>query len=1026
MRFAGFLERHKRAILFLMAALALAGVVGAASLPIGLFPSASFPRVRVNIDAGARPAQQMVLTVTKPAEQALRAIPGVVSVRSTTSRGSAQIHIDFNWGQDMGRATGQVASAIAQMLPKFPRGTTYVVRRMDPTVFPIIAYAMTSDRISQTRLRDIAQYRIVPLLTRIPGVAKVGVQGGAVPEVHILVRPRRLAAMHVTLADIEQAVSRTNVVAAVGHVADLDRLYLVVQDNTLRTIDAVRRIVVRAGPDGVVRLGDIATVRMGTVPAYSRVAENGKPAVTLQVFQQPKGNAVAVAKAVRHALAAEQKKLPSGISIVKWYDQSQLVTAAAGSVRDAILIGILLAALVLIGFLRNWRVTLVALLVVPASIASAVLLLSMLGMSFNIMTLGGLAASVGLVIDDAIVMIEHLARRSGHGDAEGGASAKGSVLAAAGEFLPPLTGSSLATLIIFVPLAFLTGVSGAFFKALSITMAATLISSWLLSAIAVPVLAHTLIDFSKFRDPQADRARSGRESWLTRMHAQLLPRLIARPGLIAIGIVPLIVAGFLAWRAVPTGFLPHLDEGGFVLNYQTAPGTSLAETVREVAQVEAILRANPAVKTFSRRTGAGIGGDLNEPYQGDIFVRLKPLGTRAPIRTVMDRVRTEVQTKVPGIEFDESQMMIDLLGDLTGVPQPIEIKLHGDPAQLIPTARRVAAAIGKIRGVVSVNDGIVLAGDAIEIHVDDARAAMFGLDPASVRQTLESAIAGSVVTSLPERNHLTGVRVSLPESSKRQIGDLARIPIATPTGTLVPLGDIASLKILTGQPEIDRDNLQRIVAVTGRISGRGLGGTIADVRKVLARPGMLPPGMNYTLGGLYRQQQIAFTGLVKVFAAAVIAEFILLLFLYRSFAIAGAILFTTLLASLAVFIGLFITGVELNITALMGMTMIVGLGTEMAIFYVSEYQALAEGGDRKGALIAASRNRLRPIAMSTLAAILTLLPLAFAIGEGSGMQQPLAIAIISGFIVQFPLVLFALPVLLKFATRGNAGHPNAP
>ncbi|HEX7390503.1 MAG TPA: efflux RND transporter permease subunit, partial [Acidiphilium sp.] len=868
MRFAGFLERNKRAILFLMAALALAGVVGATSLPIGLFPSASFPRIRVNIDAGARPAHQMVLTVTKPAEQALRALPGVTSVRSATSRGSAQIYINFKWGQDMGRATEQVATEIARMLPDFPHGTTYVVRRMDPTVFPIIAYAMTSNKISKTRLRDIAQYRIVPLLTRIPGVAKVGVQGGAVPEVHVLVEPRRLATMHVTLADIEQAISRTNVVAAVGHITDLDRLYLVVQDNTLKTVDAVRRIVVHAGPDGVIRLGDVATVRMGIVPVYYRVAEDGKPAVTLQIFQQPGSNAVAVAKAVRHALAVEQKALPAGVSVVKWYDQSQLVTAAAGSVRDAIIIGIVLAGLVLVGFLRSWRVTLVALLVVPASIASAVLLLAMLGMSFNIMTLGGLAASVGLVIDDAIVMIEHIARRSGHGNAEDGSGSKRAVLAAAGEFLPPLTGSSLATLIIFVPLAFLTGVSGAFFKALSITMAATLISSWLLAAFAVPVLARTLIDFSKFRDPQAERTRSGREGWMARQHARLLPRLIARPGLIAIGIVPLIVIGFLAWRAVPTGFLPHLDEGGFVLNYQTAPGTSLAETVREVAQVEAILHADPAVKTFSRRAGAGIGGDLNEPYQGDIFVQLKPLGQRQLIWPVMDRIRTQIEARVPGIDFEESQMMIDLLGDLTGVPQPIEVKLHGDPAKLIPTAKRVAAAIGKINGVVSVNDGVVLAGDAIRVHVDDARAAMLGLDPASVRQTLESAIAGSVVTALPGQNRLTDVRVTLPKTSKRQIGDLANIPIATPSGALVPLGDVASIKILTGQPEIDRDNLQRMVAVTGRISGRGLGSTIADVRKVLARPGMLPPGMNYTLGGLYRQQQIAFAGLAKVFAAA--------------------------------------------------------------------------------------------------------------------------------------------------------------
>lgn len=1006
MDFARFLGRYPKAILFLMASLALAGTIAALSLPVGLFPATAFPRVRININAGVRPAHQMVLQVTKPAEQALRAIPGVVSVRSTTSRGSDQIYVNFAWGKNMAQATLQVDAAVAQMLPGFPAGTSYVVRRMDPTVFPIIAYAMTSHSISDTRLRAIARDDIVPILTRIHGVAKIDVQGGRTPEVHVLVQPHRLAAMNVTIAQVEQAVARANVLAAVGRMADHDRLYLLIQDNTLHALSDVRHIVVRAGTDGVVRLDQVARVEMSTVPIYSRVAENGVPAVTLAVFQQPNGNAVAVDAGVRRALASYKKQLPAGVSLVKWYDQSELVTAAAGSVRDAIVVGVVLAGLVLIGFLRSWRVTLVALLVLPASMASAILLLFLLGMSFNIMTLGGLAAAVGLVIDDAIVMIEHVARRAG---GKGGHAAKGATLDAAAEFLAPLTGSSLATLIVFVPLAFLSGVTGAFFKALSITMAATLVASWLLSAFAVPVLARLLINFDKWQDPAHS---GGRASRMTRLHGWLLSKLMARPALLAIGVVPLLLAGVLAFRAVPTGFIPHLDEGGFVLNYQTKPGTSLAESVREVKEIGAILSADPAVRAYSRRTGAGLGGDLNETYQGDIFVSLKPLSKRELIWPVMARIRREIEARVPGVNFDESQLMGDLLGDLTGVPQPIEIKLAGNPAKLDATARRVAGAIGKINGVVSVQNGVVPAGDSINIKVDSARAAMLGLDPAAVRQTLQSALAGKVVSSLPGQYRFTGIRITLAKSAKSVVGDLADIPIATPSGALVRLGTIASFHVVSGLPEIDRDNLQRIVAVTGRITGRGISGVIGDVRKVLAKPGMLPSGMSYTLGGLYKQQHKAFIGLAKVFVAAVIAEFILLLFLYRSFLTACAVLTVSLLSSLAVFIGLFISGVQLNITALMGMTMIVGLATEMAIFYVSEYQALAEHNDPRESLIIASRNRLRPIAMTTLAAILTLLPLALDIGQGSGMQQPLAIAVISGFAVAFPLVLLVLPVLL--------------
>ena len=1008
--FAAFLARQQKAILFLMASLALAGAVGALSLPVGLFPRTSFPRVRINISAGARPAHQMMLQVTKPVERALRAIPGVRSVRSTTSRGSMQAFIDFAWGTKMGQATLQVDARLSQLLPDLPKGTRYEVRRMDPTVFPIIAYALTSHSVSDAKLWSIARYQIVPMLDRIDGVKKVGVNGGAIPEVHVIVDPAKLASMHVTLAKVERAIAKSNVLASVGRLEDHDSLYLVVQQNTLHAVSQVKKIVVASGQDGVVRLDQVAHVEMGRVPKYYRVAEDSHPAVTIQVFQQPSGNAVQVNAAVRKALSAYQKHLPAGVHLVKWYDQSTLVTASAGSVRDAIFIGVVLAGLVLIGFLRSWRVTLIALLVVPASMATSVLILTLMGMSFNIMTLGGLAAAVGLVIDDSIVMIEHVARRAGHA---GGISARGAVMAAAQEFLSPLTGSSTATLIVFAPLAFLSGVTGAFFKALSITMASTLLASWLFSAFAVPVLARGLIDFTKWQDPAIVQRRRGRAGPLARLHGAVLDRVVARPLWLLIALVPFLVVGAYAYTAVPTGFMPRMDEGGFVINYQLKPGTSLTEGVREMKQVGAILKADPAVKTFSRRLGAGLGGDLNEPYQGDMFVQLKPLSQRKPIWTVMDRIRQRIKSQVPGVDFEESQLMSDLLGDLISVPEPIEIKLSGDPEKLDATAKRIAKAIGKIKGVVGVQNGVVIAGNSIELHVDPAKAAMYGLDPLRIKQTVRSALHGKVVTSLPGRQRFIGVRLELPRSSFAQIGDLLHMPIATPSGALVPLGTFASLKVVSGRPEIDRENLQRIVAVTGRITGRGISSVIGDVRKVLAKPGLLPDGMSYRLGGLYKQQQKSFIGLAKVFIAAVIAEFILLLFLYRSFLTAGAVVATALLSSLAVFIGLDLSGVTLNITALMGMTMIVGLSTEMAIFYVSEYQSLAESNDPQEALVAASRNRLRPIAMTTLAAILTLLPLALGIGEGSGMQQPLAIAVISGFVVAFPLVLFALPVLLR-------------
>lgn len=1006
MSFSAWADTHRRSILTLAAALALAGIAAAVSLPIGLYPDASFPRIRINIDAGSQPATQMVLQTTQPVEQEVRAVPGVVDIVSTTSRGSAQLTVDFAWGTDMTAATLGVNAAMAQSLTTLPHGTNYTVLRMTPNVFPFMAYALTSPSISQTQLQTLATYQMVPLLSAIPGIARVQVQGGDTGEIEVDADPRRLAAYHLTLDDLTSALAAANTLQSAGRIEDHDQLYLLMAANALHGLDDVKQTVLRAGPGGVVRLQDVADVHEGVVPQFLGVDADGKRAVTLLLYQQPGTDMVAIARQVNAALAGFAPQIPPGVTLSKWYDQSALVLAAAGSVRDAILIGIVLAALVLLVFLRSWRITLLAITIVPASLAAAILVLSLLGMSFNIMTLGGLAASVGLVIDDVIVMIEHIARRSAGGEKQEG---RLWVLHAGAEFFRPLTGSSAATLIVFAPLGFLTGVTGAFFKALSLTMASTLIASWALTALAVPLLAGSLIDFQRWQDPGTKR-----DDALSRLHAKCLTTLFRRPFLLGIAATLLIVLGVFSYSNVQTGFMPNLDEGGFVLDYLTAPGTSLTETERETAQIETILRNDPAVASFSLRAGAGFGGDLAESNKGDFVIRLKPLAQRPGIDIVMGRISTAITAHVPGVAIDPHQLMGDEIGDLTGVPQPIEIKLAAsDPSALGPAASRVAAAIGKIQGVDSIDDGIIPAGDAINITVDPVRAAALGLDPARIAAMVQTEMDGSVATQFSGTQQLIGVRVRLTGAAQLNSNDLAQLPIATPSGALVPLGSLASFTTISGQPEITRENLQQIVDVTARLTGRGLGAGIADVKTALAKPGILGPGVTYTLGGLYQQQQIAFAGLARVFLAALLAEFILLLLLYERFTWVLVIMATSLLSTSAVFTGLYLTGLELNITALMGMVMIVGIATEMAIFYTSEFQHLATHMAPRDALLTASANRLRPIAMTTLAAILTLLPLALDLGQGAGMQQPLAVAIIAGLLVQFPLVLLALPVLFS-------------
>lgn len=1020
MNFVEWIEHHRRSLVFVALALAAAGVYAAITLPVGLFPVVAFPRIRVEVGSGSTPARKMLVEVTEPLEKVARAVPGAVSVTSTTSRGTAQIFVNFPWGADMKQALLGVDAAFAQALPDLPSGTRYEAIRMSPNaIMPFVSYALISKTMSPASLRRMAKYQITPLLTGIAGVRRVGVLGGETPEVEVRVDPRKLAAFGLTPADVANTIASTNTINAVGRLEDDDLLYLVVNDNSLSNISSVQKIDVRGAKGGVIPLSEIATVTMGSVPNWLLVDNNGRPAVTFDVYQQDNADSLTLEKEVSARLAEFMKRQPNSIELHKWYDQTQLVRSSIGAVEEAIAIGLVFAGIVILGFLRNWRVTLVAMIVVPLSVAITVLLMSVLGMTFNIMTLGGIAAAIGLLIDDVIVMVEHIARRAGVPGVE---MPHVTVLLAAREFFTPLIGSSLATIIIFLPLAFLSGVTGAFFKFLAITMASALVISYLLTAFTVPLLARGIVDFERWEDPQ-----HGGESRMRRIHGRILDFLFARPWIVGLAVVFVAAAGYFAYHRVGTGFLPKMDEGGFVLDYRTAPGTSLAETNRELQQVEAILKKNPYVKTFSRRTGAGLGGDLVESYQGDFFVRLVPPSKRPPISAVMDRLSSKITTDVPGISFDTHQLLGDMIGDMVGRRQPIVVELNAnDPSVLPAIARKVADGIAHVPGVepASVDDGVVPAGDALDIKVNRSAATMAGITSSEVEAQLSQYLHGKVVTSYLGPLQPVGVRMWLSPSEnhlyREQIKDLL---LRTPDGHTLPLSAVAAVKFVSGQPEITRDNLAQMVAVTAQISGgHDLGSTIAAVRKLLDRPGYLPSGISYNLGGAYKQQQMAAHGMIRVFAAAAIGEIVLLLFLYERFAVPIIIVVSSILSTSAVFVGLLLTGIELNITAMMGMIMIIGIATEMAIFLVSEYQALETEMPPRAALREAALNRLRPIAMSTLAMILALLPLGAAIsGSGDQMLQPLAIAIIAGISVQLPLVLFAMPVVIGLTVRRSHG-----
>ncbi len=615
-----FLRHQERALLLGFALLAAAGAYVSLRLPVGLFPQIDFPRLVVSVESGDQPANAMEISVTRPVELAVHTARHLVGVRSTTSRGSAELSINFEWGSDMQAALLQTQAALAELLPQLPPGTRFEVRRMDPTVFPVLAYSLTGppgETTSAVALRDLADYTLAPLLSAIPGVARVGVQGGAIAECRVDVDPGRLRGYGLGFDTLAQALAVGNVLQAIGRIEDRSTLYLALTDSRAGSCEQLAGIVVRGSGSGMLHLREVAQIAPGVQPQWQRVTADGRDAVLLQVYQQPGANALGLAKAAGERISAFIPRLPPGVRLATWYDQTELVGAAAGSVRDAIVIGTLLAGLVLLAFLRSLHLTLVAALIVPAVLLATCLLLYLFGQTLNIMSLGGMAAAVGLIVDDVIVMLEHLVRRAR-------AAPNANRLAAAAEFTRPLLGSSAATLVVFAPLALLSGVSGGFFKALALTMASALAVSFLAAWLVVPLLTARLLR-------NADLVRDDAGPLMTRIqngYRNLLAHLLRRPMLVLIGLVPLLLLGGLGYRQIGSGFMPHMDEGGFVLDYVGLPGTALTETDRLLQQVETLLRADPAVATYSRRTGLQLGGGLTEANQGDFFVRLKPPAAR--------------------------------------------------------------------------------------------------------------------------------------------------------------------------------------------------------------------------------------------------------------------------------------------------------------------------------------------------------------------------------------------------------------
>jgi multidrug efflux pump subunit AcrB len=1057
--------RHSKSIIFLIITLALVGAYVGLTLPVAVFPETDFPRIIIGVDNGVMPIDQMMVTITRPIELAVNSVEGLESVRSITSRGSAEVDLFFNWNVDMFQTLARVNAAVARVQTTLPPTAVIDTHRLTFASFPIMGYSLTSDIVPQTELWQRATYDIKPRLNRLNGVATVIVQGGQEPEFQITPDPATLVATRITVPDILDAVRRSNLIDSPGLLGMKHQLFLGLVSAQVHTPDEISSVVIKTTKDGVpVSVEDVATVSPSVKPVYTIVTANAKPAVLLSINRQPDSNTVVVADEVHREIEQIRQSIPHSVDLLSFYDQSTIVQESIKSVRDAIILGLFIAAFIIWLFLRDWGTAAMTGLVVPVTMVVTFIALKVLGESLNLMTLGGLAAAVGLVIDDKIVVVENIVLHRDGG--EGPLQATASALK---ELTIPLIGSTLTPIVVFLPLISITGVTGTFFRALAVAMSVALLTSLVLALIWTTNLSTYLVRrgpktqridtdparenngnrLGTLQDPprtlpvpsaestQAEEIRhlmaaeeaslsGGLFGRILKTYERWLRRALEHPVWLGALIVLLIVASYFCYKSLGSDLLPAMDEGGFILDYITPPGSSLQETDRMVTHIEKIIRAVPEVESTSRRTGMQLGlAAVTEANTGDIAVKLKPKRRRG-IDEIISEVRAQVAKEEPAVDTDFIQVLQDMIGDLTGSPDPVVIKLFSESADLLNQwAPQVADAISKIqignkKPVVDIKNGVdnTISGPAVVFQVNPQTAARAGFTTDEVTVDATAILEGEPApTPAVANDRPYTLRVRFPDANRATLEAMANTVLASASGQTATLGSLATITELPGQTEILRENLQREVEVAARLEGVDLGTGIAAVQKTV-RDLKLPSSIRVVYGGLYQEQQKSFHDLVIVLLLALVLVFLVLLFEFRRFSAPVAILSSAVLSTSGVFLALLITRITFNISSFMGLIMVIGIVAKNGILLLdADDKFRVAGFAAEDAMVQAGRRRLRPIVMTAMAAVAGMAPLALGIGAGSQMLQPLAIAVIGGILISMVLSLIITPAMHFYMMR---------
>ena len=999
-----FFHSHKSPLTVVILIILMAGAFVYSKMQVSLFPEITFPKIKIIVDAGQMPVDKMMLTVTRPIELAIKKVPELKLLRSTTSRGSCELSAFMDWNSNIDIDEQRIESKINEIKNLLPPNVIVEVKRMNPSILPVSGYTLESNSRSPIELKMLAEYTVKPFLSQVDGVSEIRIIGGKSKEYQLLVNIQKMSSLGITPDAISTAINNTGFIKSNGYLSDYRIMYLSVTDAALDKKSELENLVISNSGKRIVLLKDIAAIQIAEAKEYVRINANGKDGILIAVLKQPNTNLIQLSNEMQIKVSELAKTLPKDVSIQPYYIQANFVTDSIRSVTDSLWIGLLLAIIVAIIFLRSFKASAVILITIPVTLLLTIIAFYITGQTFNIMTLGAIAASIGLIIDDAIVVVEQIHRtHEEHPEMH----SKELVTKAIKYLFPAMIGSSLSTIVIFIPFILMTGVAGAYFKIMTNCIIITLICSFFVTWLLLPVI-YLLLTKNKTKSNKENIPLQNvkKQQWIK--------YFITKPWISLLIVLSFIVSIILIIPHLETGFLPDMDEGSIVLDYSSPSGTSLEETDLMLQQVEKIISKIPEVETYSRRTGTQMGFFITEPNRGDYLIQLKKKRNHTTDE-VIETIRQKIEATQPALRIDFGQVIGDMLGDLMASVQPVEIKIFGtDKKTLQNLSLQTSTIVQNIKGTADVFDGIVIAGPTISIEPNEIQLAQYGITPSNFQNQIQTSLEGILVGTMHETNQLTNIRMMYPQNYKRSITDIKQQKIFLPSAKLKPIASLATINITQGDAEIQRENLQSMGVITARLDNRDLGSVMKEIKKQVSSKINLPQGYSIIYGGAYAEQQKSFTELLIILISSCLLVFAVILFLFRDIKIASSVLLIAALGTAGSLIALLITHTPLNVGSYTGLIMITGIIGENAIFTFLQYrQSIREGKSNDEAIIYSISTRLRPKLMTALGAIIALLPIALGIGTGAQLHQPLAIAVIGGFIFALPLLLIVLPTIIK-------------